>query len=109
VAHYFSLLVFQSQTLVALASDPFGTGADWFGTAHRPIDFQLVSANTIWAVQVTAIVIGHVLGLLLAHDRALQMAPGPRRAVQSRAAVLALMVVLTVGGLWSLSSGMAPI
>jgi len=109
VAHYFTLLVFQSQALIRLASDPFGTGADWFGTATHTIDFRLVSPDTIWTVQVATIVMGHVVGLLLAHDRALELAPAPRRAVHSQLPVLALMTLLTVGGLWSLSSGMAPL
>lgn len=107
VAHYFTLLVFQSQDLVRLASDPFGTGADWFGTADHRIDFQLVSANLIWGVQVGAIVTGHVIGLALAHDRALELAPGARAAMRSQLPMLALMVFLTVAGLWSLSEGMA--
>jgi hypothetical protein len=109
VAHYFTLFVFQSQDLIRLASDPFGSGADWFGTADHQIDFQLVSANLIWAVQVGAIVIGHVIGLALAHDRALELAPTHRLALRSQYPMLLLMVVLTVSGLWSLSEGMATV
>jgi hypothetical protein len=107
VAHYFTLFIFQSQDLIRLASDPFGTGADWFGTAAHRIDFNLVSPNLIWAVQVAAIVGAHVLALVLAHDRALQLANGQARsAVRSQYPMLALMVVLTVSGLWFLSEGM---
>src|SRR5215213_3321416 len=107
VAHYFTLFVFQSQDLIRLASDPFGTGADIFGTADHRIDFQLVSANAIWAVQVTAIVLGHVAALALAHDRALELSDDHRAALRSQAPMLLLMVALTVAGLWSLSEGMA--
>lgn len=107
VAHYFTLFVFQSQDLIRLISDPFGRGSDYFGTADHQIDFTLVSANAIWAVQVTAIVLGHVLGLMLAHDRAVQLAGDSRAAVRSQFPMLALMVLLTVSGLWSLSEGMA--
>lgn len=106
VAHYFTLFVFQSQDLVRLASDPFGTGADIFGTADARIDFQLVSAEAIWAVQVVAIVVGHVLGLAFAHDRALQLGRTHREALTSQGPFLVLMVALTVAGLWSLSAGM---
>lgn len=106
VAHYLTLFVFQSQDLVRLASDPFGSGADLFGTANRQIDFQLVSAEAIWAVQVAAIVIGHVLGLAFAHDRALQLGRTHREALTSQGPFLVLMVALTVAGLWSLSAGM---
>ena len=107
VAHYFTLFVFQSQDLIRLASDPFGRGSDLFGTAGHRIDFQLVSANAIWAVQVTAIVIGHVAALALAHDRALELSDGHRAALRSQVPMLVLMVGLTVAGLWSLSEGMA--
>ena len=106
VAHYFTLFVFQSQDLIRLVSDPFGTGADWFGTAGHAIDFNLVTPNLIWAVQVAAIVGAHVLALVLAHDRALQLAGHSRSAVRSQYPMLALMVVLTVSGLWFLSEGM---
>jgi hypothetical protein len=107
VAHYFTLFVFSGQDIVRLASDPFGTGANLLGTADFRIDFQAVSANTIWAVQVGAIVVGHVLGLALAHDRAVQLSPTHRLAVASQGPMLLLMVALTVLGLWSLSEGMA--
>jgi hypothetical protein len=109
VAHYFTLFVFQSQDLIRLLSDPFGEGWDLFGTADHRIDFQLVSANAIWAVQLTAIIGGHVLGLMLAHDRALELADNPRAALRSQYPMLALMVLLTVAGLWSLSEGMATV
>ncbi|MFP5452140.1 MAG: fenitrothion hydrolase [Thermoleophilia bacterium] len=106
VAHYFTLFVFQSQDLARLISDPFGRGADLFGTADSRIDFQLVSAETIWTVQVAAIVVGHVLALAFAHDRALELGRTHREAIISQGPVLVLMVGLTVAGLWSLSAGM---
>jgi hypothetical protein len=106
VAHYFTLFVFQSQDLVRLASDPLGRGQDLLGTSDSRINFELVSAETIWAVQVGAIVIGHVLALAFAHDRALELGPSHRQAIRSQAPVLVLMVGLTVAGLWSLSAGM---
>ncbi len=107
VAHYFTLFVFQSQDLIRLVSDPFGNGADAFGTADFSINFQLVSANAIWAIQVGAIVLGHVAGLMLAHDRALELSSSPRAALRSQVPMLVLMVIFTVSGLWSLSEGMA--
>ena len=106
VAHYFTLFVFQSQDLIRLASDPFGRGWDLFGTADNRIDFQFVSAEAIWVVQVIAIVIGHVVALSLAHDRALELGRTHREALHSQGPMLILMVLLTVAGLWSLSVGM---
>jgi hypothetical protein len=106
IAHYFTLFVFQSQDVVRLASDPFGTGADYLDTGTYRIDFNVISPNAIWAVQVGAIVLAHVVGLMLAHDRALQLARHSRHAVRSQYPMLVLMVLLTVSGLWFLSEGM---
>jgi len=107
VAHYFTLFIFQSQDLIRLISDPFGRGADLLGTADFSINFDLVSPDLIWAVQVGAIVLGHIAGLMLAHDRALELARSPGAALRSQYPMLALMVLLTISGLWSLSQGMA--
>jgi hypothetical protein len=106
VAHYFTLFVFQSQDLLRLASDPFGFGWDLFGTSERRINFQAVSAELIWGVQTIAIVVGHVLGLGYAHDRALEIGRTHKEALKSQYPMLVLMVLLTVAGLWSLSAGM---
>lgn len=107
VAHYFTLFVFQSQDLIRLASDPLGLGMNLFGTADSRIDFQLVSAEVIWAVQVISIVIGHVVGLAFAHDRALEVGRSHKEALRSQSPMLILMVLLSVAGLWSLSAGMS--
>ena len=58
----------------------------------------------IWYVQVGALVVGHVAGLAVAHDRAVTILD-ERDALRSQYAMLALMVVYTVGGLWLLSQG----
>jgi len=105
VAHYFSLFVFQEQAqFTYLLSDPLGTGTtDLFGTASSGIDFQLLSANAIWYVQVGALVIGHVVGLTLAHDRATAYWGDYRQAARSQYWMLAVMVAFTCFGLYLLS------
>jgi hypothetical protein len=105
VAHYFSLFVFQEQAqFTYLLSDPLGTAStDLFGTASGGIDFRLLSANAIWYVQVGALVVGHVLGLTLAHDRALVYWPNYRDASRSQYWMLAVMVAFTCFGLYLLS------
>jgi hypothetical protein len=107
VAHYFSLFVFQEQAqFTYLLSDPLGTGhTDLFGTAEAGIDFAVLSSQTIWYVQVAALVSGHVVGLTLAHDRALSIWPDPRRATRSQYWMLAVMVAFTCFGLYLLSAG----
>jgi hypothetical protein len=105
VAHYFSLFVFQEQAqFTYLLSDPLGTGTtDLFGTASSGIDFQLLSANAIWYVQVGALVVGHVTGLTLAHDRATAYWGDYRQATRSQYWMLAVMVAFTCFGLYLLS------
>ena len=105
VAHYFSLFVFQEQAqFTYLLSDPLGTGTtDLFGTASSGIDFQLLSANAIWYVQVGALVVGHVIALTLAHDRATAYWGDYRQAARSQYWMLAVMVAFTCFGLYLLS------
>lgn len=105
VAHYFSLFVFQEQAQFGyLLSDPLGTGTtDLFGTASSGVDYTILSANAIWYVQVAALVVGHVIGLMLAHDRALVYWPDYRKATASQYWMLAVMVAFTCFGLYLLS------
>jgi hypothetical protein len=104
VAHYFSLLLFQGQAMAFLISDPLGTGANLFGTADNAIDYNLISANGIWYVQVAALIIGHVAALVLAHDRALSLWQNTRTATRSQHWMLAVMVGFTCLGLFILSA-----
>lgn len=103
VAHYFSFFVREAQYLAPFASDPFGFGWNLFGTADVKPDLGVLAPKTIWYAQVAALVIGHVAGLALAHDRAVELFESPRKAAISQYAMLALMVVYTVTGLWLLS------
>lgn len=98
VAHYFSLFVFEGQQAIALISDPFGLGWNLFGTIDRGIDFRAMSTTTIAYVQAGAIVAGHVVGVVVAHDRAVGMF-NRVDAHRSQEPLLAVMVTYTVGGL----------
>ncbi len=105
LAHYFSLLAFQGQAIGYLISDPLGTGANLLGTANWQVNYLLVSTQAIWYVQVAALVVGHVGGLVLAHDRALAVFREDRdAAVRSQYWMLTVMVGFTCLGLWLLSA-----
>ncbi|HEV3129480.1 MAG TPA: hypothetical protein VGY32_10885, partial [Solirubrobacteraceae bacterium] len=123
LAHYFTFLVYQGQSLAYLISDPLGTGANLFGTAHATIDYGVISASHAWYIEVAALLAGHVAALMLAHDRALtsygdewdagtaRVGPGgvlvlERRisdAIRSQYWMLGVMVAFTCLGLWLLS------
>ena len=104
VAHYFSQLAYQGQAAIFLASDPLGRDWDLFGGADRAIDYSILTANGIWYVQVGSLVLGHVAGLVLAHDRALTVFSDARRATSSQYWMLAVMIAFTSLGLWLLSA-----
>jgi hypothetical protein len=103
-AHYFTLLLFQGQAIVYLASDPLGNGSDIFGTADNQIDYTLIGADATWYWQVGFVVVGHVAALMLAHDRALALYDDAKLAVRSQYWMLAVMVGFTSLALWLLSS-----
>lgn len=96
IAHYFSLLIFDGQQTLILASDPLGRGTDLFGTAHHIIDYTLVSTTAIALVQILAIVTGHLLATVSAHDQALHTFPAAI-ARRTQYPLLAIMVTLTIG------------
>lgn len=104
LAHYFSFLIFQGQGIDALVSDPLGVGSNFFGSANRQIDYNAISAAGIWYAQVAVLVVGHVGGLILAHDRAVALYPDPRQATRSQYSMLAVMVGFTGLALWLLAS-----
>jgi hypothetical protein len=68
------------------------------------VDYGWIPATTIWYVQVAALVIGHVAGLILAHDRALVTFVDGRAATRSQYWMLAVMIAFTSLGLWLLSA-----
>ena len=98
IAHYFSFLVFEGQNLIRLASDPYGLGWDLFGTAGWRVDYTVLSTGAIAWTQTSAIAVGHMVAVLVAHDRALERFP-PEIAVRSQYPMLAVMIAFTIGGL----------
>lgn len=108
VGHYVSLLAFQGQALAPLLSNPLGDeltpgSGGWLGTAQWTIDYRWLSAAAIWYLQVAALLAGHVMALILSHDRALEIFP-PKRAARSQRSMLVVAIVFTCTGLWLLSS-----
>ena len=104
IAHYFSLLVFDGQQTLILASDPFARGADLLGLTGRAIDYTALSTSTIATVQVMAIVFGHLVAAVGAHDRAVRLLPAAS-AVRTQYPLLAAMVALTMGAVGLVFAG----
>ncbi|MGW6276659.1 hypothetical protein [Kribbella sp. NPDC055071] len=98
VAHYFSFALFQGQEGVLLATDPFGRGWDLLGTSGMRIDYAFLGTGLIAGVQIGAIVLGHVLGVVSAHDRAAELFRR-RQLRRAQYPMLAAMVAFTAGGI----------
>jgi hypothetical protein len=102
-AHYLTFLLFEGQAIGYLASDPFGQGWDLFGTVDSGIDYTIFPQENTWYLQVAVVVLGHVAGLVLAHDRALTLYRDGRLAVRSQYWMLGVMVGFTSLALWLLA------
>jgi hypothetical protein len=103
VTHYATLILSQGLKIVSLASDPFGWGWNLLGTASLLRAPILPGMGVVWHTQVGLILIGHIVSLSVAHQVALRVFPTRRQALLSQLPLLALMVLLTVAGLWILA------
>lgn len=88
VAHYFTLFVTEGPRTLLLA-----LGAEEPAAPEPPL-----GPGGLATVQVGAIVLGHVLGVVAAHDRAVRLFP-PERAVAGQLPLFVMMIAFTVGGL----------
>ncbi|MFE5624361.1 hypothetical protein ACFQ8S_20040 [Streptomyces virginiae] len=88
IAHYFSLLVVEGPRTVSMA----------LGTDNAPEPAPPLGSGGLAALQVIAVVTGHVLGVVAAHDRSVRLFP-PAKAVAGQLPLLTLMVTYTLGGL----------
>ncbi|WP_341927047.1 hypothetical protein [Nocardioides psychrotolerans] len=102
VAHYLTYLVEFGQRTLIQASDPFSNGSDILGTGDWSVNYWLSYHPTLLAnVKVIAVVVGHVLGVVAAHDRAIKLLP-KRHQLTGQLPLLLAMVAFTVGGLYLL-------
>ncbi|WP_246111093.1 hypothetical protein [Terrabacter aerolatus] len=98
VAHYWSLWVYQGQYAWRLLTDPLGTGADLLGTAGLVPNDALIQPTLVATIQAVSIVVGHLLGVLAAHERAITVLDR-RAAVVGQVPLMVVMILYTLGGL----------
>lgn len=107
-AHYLTVMLVNGQYALAALSDPLANGSDLLGlgTYYVTTSFFNVSdtVRIIWLAQAGAIVIGHVVGVFIAHSIALDMNTNYYRATISQIPLAVLMVFYTLFGLWLLAS-----
>jgi hypothetical protein len=102
IAHYFRYAFEVSQATLIFASDPLGTGRNILGTGNLTVNYGLSYHPELLAnIKVGAVVLGHVLGVVAAHDRAIHLLPR-RHQLTGQLSLLVAMVVFTAGGLYLL-------
>ena len=101
-AHYLTYLVEVGQQTLIQASDPLSNGSNLLGTGNWSVNYYLSYHPTLLATtKVVAVVAGHVLGVIAAHDRAVRVLP-KRHQLTGQLPLLFAMVAFTVGGLYLL-------
>ena len=104
VAHYLTLFILEGQRTLIYLSDPLSNGANIFGTGLLAVNTGITNHSTTIAVmQVLAVVGGHLLGVVSAHDRAVALFPR-NKALAGQLPLLVVMVGYTTGGLLLLFS-----
>lgn len=104
IAHYLTYLVEVGSRTLVLASDPFSTGANYLGTGNwSDITWFAYHPTLLANIKVGAVVVGHVVAAIVAHDRALHLLP-KRHQLTGQLPMLAAMVAFTAGGLYLLFS-----
>jgi hypothetical protein len=99
VAHYLTLLILEGQRTLIYLSDPLSNGANIFGTGLLGLNTSITNHSTMIAtIQVCAVVGGHLMGVISAHDRAVALFPR-HKALAGQLPLLVVMVAYTVGGL----------
>ena len=104
VAHYLSYFVeIGTQTLIQF-SDPMSNGSNLFGTGTLAVPYWLSYHPTFLATcKVIAVVLGHVVAVLAAHERSIKLLPR-RHQITGQLPLLVAMICFTVGGLYLLFS-----
>ncbi|HEY0829501.1 MAG TPA: hypothetical protein VGE99_00065 [Candidatus Dormibacteraeota bacterium] len=103
-AHNYSYVVVSSQYMIPLLNDPLHKG--WHllpAFASFTPNFSLAQASTVWYADIVLIVLGHVIAVFLAHQRAGERFRTAQRALLSQYPMLLLMVLYTMTSLWILA------
>ena len=104
-AHYISYLVERGQETIVRLADPLGRG--WHLLGLDPTDVVYVLSqhpSALWTIKVSCVVIGHIVAVIAAHDRALQLLP-QRNQISGQLAMMLTMVGYTFTGLYLLFGG----
>jgi len=104
-AHYLSYLVERGQETAVRLADPFGLGWHLLGLDSGDVVYLLsLNPTLLWTIKVACVVVGHVIGVVAAHDQALRVLP-PGHQLTGQLAMMLTMVAYTLTGLYLLFGG----
>lgn len=101
-AHYLTYVLGDGQRIVIALSDPFQLGWDLFGTAFYEPGTDWIPPESLWTLQLVAVIGGHMLGAWSGHIVASRTAPKHVNVRLRQLPLAVLMVALTATTLWSL-------
>jgi hypothetical protein len=104
-AHYLSYLVERGQQAIFALGDPFARGWNVLGLAHLHVAYVLSMHPSVLAgIKVTCVVVGHIVAVIAAHDRALRLLPAGHQ-LTGQLTMMLVMVGYTFTGLYLLFGG----
>jgi hypothetical protein len=104
IAHYATLLIVEGQRTAINWSDPLSRGWNVFGSAELGVNATIFNYPTgVALIQLGAILSGHILGIICAHELAVRLLPG-ERALAGQLPMLVVMIGYTCAGLLLLFS-----
>ena len=103
LAHYLSVLLVGLQdgfevTVAAMNGTAHAGELGSVHSAHTPAPARLPDPFVMSAIQVTAVLAGHVVGIVSTHDRAVRLFPA-KLAVRAQVPLFVCMLAFTLGGL----------
>lgn len=111
IAHYLTVILFDSQRIVLALTDPLGLGADVLGLGEFEPSTAWLPGALAWSLQLVSVVGGHIVGAWAGHAVYVRAGPqqartkGGRQGHDSRLREIPLallMIALTTLTLWSL-------
>ncbi|MEE6176666.1 hypothetical protein SKC42_09290 [Mycobacterium sp. 050134] len=104
-AHYLSYLVERGQQAVISLADPLGRGWNPLGLAHQQVAYVLSTHPPVLAaIKVSCVVVGHIVAVVAAHDKALRLLPAGHQ-LTGQLTMMLVMVCYTFTGLYLLFGG----
>ena len=105
LAHNLEHLLMEGPKVIAMASDPFGSGQNLFGTLGMTVP-PLVSLDVLWVLQILLVLVGHVYSLWAAHRVSSNLFADRKAAFRSQLPMLVGMICFSIFSLWLLKQPM---